>query len=257
MREPRIIFFDLETLPILREVLKVFPGISAYPGLSLKASINSILCAGYRVYGEKKTHCINAWDFPTWEKDVNSDRELCLAFYEILKDADAVVTQNGKSFDWRVFQTRLLINGLSPLPKIYHIDLKNIARSNLYLFNNRLNTLGEHLVNDKKMKHEGWEMWEKVYYRDQKAMNLMQKYCKKDVELLEKLFIILKPFIKVPNYNVFQPVSAKPLCPNCGSTRFQSRGTYNSQTASFRRYACIDCGTWFRTNRNDEDPRTL
>jgi len=129
--KPKIIIFDLETMPNLKEALKVWPQLSQYPGKTLRASITSIICAGWKYHNEKKTHCINAWDFKNWKTNVNDDMEVCKAIREVLEDADAVVTHNGTRFDWKYLQTRLLINGLKPLPKIPHIDTCTIASRNL------------------------------------------------------------------------------------------------------------------------------
>jgi hypothetical protein len=252
---PRIIVYDLETLPNLPEALKQWTNLSNYPGQTLKASISSIICAGYKVLGEKQVHCINAWDFPSWKKDVNDDRAVCEALFEILKDADCVVTHNGKRFDWKFFQTRLMYHGIGPLPKIHHVDTCAEAKKNLLVFNNRLNTLSQFFTDQKKMDHEGWELWVKVHARDKKAMSTMEKYCKQDVVALEAVFKKLRPLIKsLPNQNLFNPLKAK-CCPNCGSSRLNSRGWMYAATKTYRRYQCQDCAAWSRTDAKDEAPR--
>src|SRR3990167_7192941 len=157
--KPRIILFDLETIPDLQAAMEVFPSLSDYPGLTLKASINSIISFGYKIFEEGKIHCINRWDFPG--KDLNNDKPVCLAAYDILKDADFIVTFNGKKFDWRFLQTRLLYHGLQTLPQIVHIDVCQESKKHLFMFNNRLNTLAKFLTNTEKHKHSGWDLWVK------------------------------------------------------------------------------------------------
>jgi DNA polymerase elongation subunit (family B) len=255
MSGPRIVLYDLETLPNLPEALKVWTQLSNYPGQTLKASITSIICAGWKVLGSKKVECINAWDFPEWKKDVNDDGPLCRAIYDVLKDADCVVTHNGSRFDWPFLQTRLLYHGLDSLPKIHHVDTCKEAKRHLKVFNNRLNTIADFLTDTKKMEHEGWDLWVKVHSRDPKAMRTMEAYCKKDVLVLEEVFKRLRPLIKsLPNQNLFNPLKAK-ACPNCGSSRLQSRGKLLTQTRMYNRYHCQDCGAWSRTDANDEAPR--
>jgi hypothetical protein len=252
---PKIVLYDLETLPNLPEALKQWTNLSSYPGQTLKASISSIICAGYKVLGEKNVHCINAWDYPSWKKNVNDDRAVCEALFEVLKDADCVVTHNGKRFDWKFFQTRLMYHGIGPLPKIHHVDTCAEAKKNLLVFNNRLNTLSQFFTDQKKMDHEGWDLWVKVHARDKKAMSTMEKYCKQDVVALEAVFKKLRPLIKsLPNQNLFNPLKAK-ACPNCGSSRLQSRGFAYAQTRVYRRYQCQDCAAWSRTDARDEAPR--
>lgn len=260
MAEPRIVVFDIETLPILSEVLKVWPGLSNYPGLTLKASHNSIICAGWKVVGEKKVNCIDAWDFPAWEKDVNNDKALCKALYDVLMGADAVITQNGKRFDWKFLQTRLMIHGLPPLPKTPHIDTKQEAKKHLMMFNNRLGTLGQHLCGDDKLENGGWNLWVDVHARKKKAMQLMTKYCKQDVVLTEKVFLELRPLIStIPNFNIFCPEYAggKRVCPMCGSTRLKSQGWRHTKTRSYKRLRCLDCQGFSATNAQGHVPRSL
>lgn len=254
---PNIILFDLETLPNLQEVLKVWPQLDNFPGRTMKATVTSIICAGYKYFGEKQTHCINAWDFPAWKKDVNNDKRLCEVLYDVLKDADCVITHNGKRFDWKFLNTRLVVNGLPPLHKIPHIDTCQLARSNLFLFSNRLDTLGEFLAGDHKMKHEGWGLWVKTYNKDPKALKKMEKYCKQDVKLLEKVYKILRPFAgNIPNFNLWSE-GEKSLCPSCGSKKIKSHGLRHTKTKSYRRYRCLDCLSFSKVDLKGKNIRSI
>jgi hypothetical protein len=255
--DPKIILFDLEIIPDLKEALKVWPGLSYYPGLTLKATITSIICAGWKVFGQKKTHCVNAWDFKEWKKDVNNDYQVVKAISDVLEGADAVVTHNGIRFDMKFLQTRLMKHKLPPLPKIHHIDTCKLAKANLYALNNKLNTVGELLVGERKLDHEGWDLWVKVHNRDPKAMAKMEKYCKQDVDLLEKVFKPLRPFAKnIPNY-MLSSTGNKPVCPTCGSTRLRNKGYVYNKTTTFNRYRCKDCLSYSRTDTRDRNPRSI
>lgn len=257
-REPRIVLFDLETIPNLPKALEVWPGLSAYPGLTLKATISTIICAGYKIFGQSKTHCINAWDFKNWNKDINDDYEVVKAISDVLQTADAVVTHNGKRFDWKFLQTRIMHHKLPPLPKIKHMDTKQLAKQHLFAFNNRLNTVGELLAEEKKLSHEGWELWVKVCRKDQTAMNKMEKYCKQDVNLLEKVYKRLIPLIgNIPNYNRFSLAGHKDQCPMCGSTRLMKWGYYYTKTMVYQRLRCKDCHGTSRVDASGKNPRSL
>jgi predicted RNA-binding Zn-ribbon protein involved in translation (DUF1610 family) len=256
MKEPKIILWDLETLPNLPQALKVWTGLGNYPGLTLRAQISSIICFGYKEFGRRnKTKVISTWDFPKrWNKDVNDDYEVCKRAYEILHDADLIVTHNGKRFDEKHLNTRLMLNGLPTLPPIAHADTCQLAKR-LYFFNNRLNTLGEQMVGQKKVEHEGWDMWVKVHARNKKSCKEMAIYCAGDVDLLEKIFRKLRKYANnIPNHNFFT-LSKKHHCPNCGSTRIRSLGFRYTKTNAYRRYICVECGTASHTNKKDETPR--
>ena len=240
-KDLRIILLDCETLPDLKAALEVWPSLSDYPGQTLKASISSVICAGWKVYGKKETHCINAWDFPEWKKNVNDDRPLLKAISDVLLGADVVVTHNGKSFDWRFLQTRLRHHKMPTLPKLMHIDTKLIARREVYVLNNRLQTLLRYFTDREKFENGGWPLWVAVHGRDQKAQSKMARYCKHDVLGLEALFTVFMPFVKLPNANMF---TDEVVCPTCSSQDLQRRGDRLTLSKVFQRFQCNSCGAW-------------
>lgn len=258
----KIVLFDIETLPDLREVMRIFPGLSNYYGLTLKAQINSIICCGWKVFGDKKkANVINAWDDKErWAKNKNDDRYVLEKMLDVMKDADAVVTHNGKRFDWKFFQTRLMLNGFNPIHEIPHIDTCQLAKKNLMMFNNRLNNLGQAFVKDKKIENGGWDLWTRIQFEDRKKDKvLMSKYCAQDVDLLEKLFKKLRPFAKnIPNHNLDnKDAGKKECCPNCGSTRLHSNGYRHTKTSSYKRMICGDCNSWSRADIKGKNLRSI
>lgn len=258
MSEPRIILWDIESLPNLKAALEVWPQLSSpFNTPTIRASVNSIACAAYKVLNEDKVYCLNAWDYRGWQENVNDDKELCENLYAVLLGADCVVTHNGIRFDWKFLQTRLIKHKLPPLPKIHHVDTCSEAKKNLLIVNNRLQTVAKFLTDQEKMTHEGWDLWVKVHSRDPEAMQTMSTYCKQDVVTLEAVFKELKPVIStIPNHNLFNPLKAK-ACPNCGSSRLRNEGKRYTQTRAYRRYICEDCRKWSRTDISDEAPRSL
>lgn len=240
MNKPNIIFWDLETLPNLAEVMKRLPSMGQWPGRTLKADINSIICFGYKRLGEKKANCVSVWDFNY--TDINDDSAIVHYAYEVLKDADAIVTHNGKKFDSKVLNTRLLHWGLPTLPKIKHIDTKVVAKR-LMLYSNRLGDVSNFLGGEDKLAHTGWKLWVDVQNGDKKAMKLMADYCKQDVEVLHQVYTGLRPLMKeseVPNHNYFKDGA---VCGTCGSQSLQKNGVRQSRTGLVQRYLCYDCGS--------------
>jgi DNA-directed RNA polymerase subunit RPC12/RpoP len=218
--------------------------------------VQSIWCFGWKVYGSALSEVRCAWDFPQWSNDVNDDRELVTYIREVLSSADAIVTQNGKSFDWPILQTRLAKWEIPFLdPRTPHIDTKN-TRGSLSLISKSLNNMGRFFLDEMKMEHDGWQLWVKTHGRNMKAAETMRAYCRQDVLLLEKLYTKLRPILRnVPNHNLFSPLREN-SCPNCGSTRLQARGQRFSKTRRYRRYQCQDCASWSTTDLKDELPRT-
>ena len=242
--KPRIILFDLETLANMERVMHFFPGMSAYPGLTMKATHNSIICVGWKELGAKETNCINAWDYAKrWKRDVNDDYEVVKAFAKVLETADGLITHNGARFDIKFLNSRLVYHGFSPIPKMPHIDTCRVAKSKLFLFNNRLNTVAEYLGCELKMENGGWSLWERVLKRDVKAQQTMEKYCKQDVRTLEQVYLKWRPLITTgPNFNQFSDNDAQ-ACPNCGSSNTQKHGKRMMAKGLVQRHKCNDCGT--------------
>lgn len=235
--------------------------LSAYPSATIRASVSSIACAGWKVLGrDHSVECVNSWDFPEWLEDVNDDRRVCEAICEIIWNADAVVTHNGKRFDWKFLQTRFLKHDLPPAPPIHHIDTCSEAKRALLMVNNRMQTLATFYTDEEKMDHEGWPLWVKVHggiprVRDEDAEQRMTEYCKQDIITLEAVFNEIRPVVKsLPNYNLFSPFKEK-SCPHCGSTRLESKRYAYTKTKRKPQYICLDCRGVCHTSTSDELPR--
>jgi len=258
-KKPRIILWDLETLPDPKQIYKNVPSIGAWPGRTFKAELQSVMCFGYKVYGEKRTHCINAWDFKDWKKDRHNDKQLVTMARDILNEADAIVTHNGKSFDYKVLNTRLAKHGLAPLPKKLHIDTKIVAKRGLSLYSNSLANVAKFFgVADKMTFNNKWGMWERIAFKEEtkKDLKVMSDYCKMDVIVLEAIYDKLRPHAtSIPNYNIFDKSEEGRKCPNCGSDKLHKHGTKVTPTKIYQRYLCQSCGTTSRTDTKDKNAK--
>lgn len=253
--KPNIILWDLETLPDMAEVMKVFPSIGMWPGRTFKSTINSIICFGYKRLGEDKAQCINAWDFD--QEHPNDDAALVAVAYEILKDADCIVTHNGKKFDVKVLNTRLLKYGYPPLPKIPHADTKVIAKR-INLYSNKLGDVSKFLGGESKLENGGWNLWVEVMNGDKNARKLMTEYCKQDVEVLEQVYNGLRPLMKnseLPNHNRYID-GEKIVCGTCGSDHIKKNGVRKRVTGDLQMYLCNNCGSYTQKKINSKAAAT-
>ena len=249
---PRIVLFDIETIPNLLEALKVWPQLSDFEGRTLKADITTVICFGWMRLGDKKAKVETAWGLSggvsRWG-DVNDDYLLIKRAHAILVDADIIVTHNGKRFDLGFINTRILYwrvkkkdKSLTVLPPIPHIDTCQIARSKMYLFSNRLSRLGGFFGVGEKIDTGGWDLWVDVWHKKAKAMRLMAKYCKGDVELLARIFTEVKGISKdIPNMNLF---SSRPVCPRCGHNALRKDRLRTLKSKIVQTYSCRVCGSW-------------
>lgn len=150
---------------------------------------SAIICICYKWQGSDKIYSLK------WNK--GDDKEMCLKFAEILEDSDEVVGHNGDRFDIPKFRTRLLLHGIESMQEIKSIDTLKIARQKFKFKSNRLDNIGKELGFGGKKETKGIELWHEIIQKNsKKAMAEMIEYCKRDVELLEKVFLKLEGFSK-------------------------------------------------------------
>jgi len=267
MSKPKILYFDLETLPIPDRVIEILPSIGNWPGRTMAADINSILCFGYKWEGQKKAKSINAWDFSrTWKVNRNNDIPLLKEALPILLQADQIVTFNGIKFDEKFFKTRVLSARAQTKdketfilpPNIHHVDVMRSIKRHTKLYSNRLKDVNKFFNVMEKGSAGGWDVWARIANGTYTNRDLkdMDKYCKTDVDSMVELYKETMPLHgpRVINHNVFVDKD-NPVCPNCGSHNLKSNGRRHTSAHSYTRLICGDCGTWSRTDLKGRKPR--
>lgn len=202
-----------------------------------------ILCFSYKVLGEKKVYV---------ESLRNQDeKSLVKKLHAVLNSADIVIGHNQDRFDIRKSNAKFIEYGLPPTPDYHKIDTLKVARKYFAFTSNRLNDLGQFLGVGEKVKHPGFEMWEGCERNEKKSWDLMTKYNKQDVVLLEQVYYKLYPWIRNhPSVNVLD--NKEHSCPNCGSDKLQKRGFGFTRIGKYQRYQCR-CGAWSKGKTNSTD----
>jgi len=192
------------------------------------------LCASYKWLGEKKTYFTSEW---TDGVDGMLD-----TMYNVLEEADAVVTYNGNRFDLPTLNKEFLLNGYAPPAPYKSVDLYRTVKSKFRFASNKLDHIAGQLGLGRKTDHYGFQMWLDVMNGDVKAQKLMEKYNKQDVVLLEKVYDTVLPWIA--NHPNRSHHSGTAVCPNCGSKHLQHRGFTITAVGRQHRLQCQDCGKW-------------
>ncbi|MGE3341515.1 MAG: ribonuclease H-like domain-containing protein [Candidatus Altimarinota bacterium] len=249
--KPRILFYDIETSlqPVLVFQLANNDWISPESILSERHLVS--VC--WKWEGENKVHSVSLIDdLKRFKKDPHDDKFVVQEFYKVLMEADVLVAHNGDKFDLPYIKTRMLFHGLPPLPPISTIDTYKIAKSQFMLNSNKLNYLG-HLLKVGKKIETSQGLWMRVFQGDPKAVKEMVEYNKGDVELLERVFLKLRPYCANHiNRELFGGIG----CPRCGSSDIQSRGTHKAITKTYQRFQCQSCFGWFKLLRAEKEPST-
>ena len=205
---------------------------------------SAIICICYKWEDSKKTYSLQ------WEK--GNDKAMIKQFYDIVLSADEVVGHNGDKFDLKRFRTRCLLHGIKSFPEIKSIDTLKISRSKFKFKSNRLDNIGKELGFGGKKDTGGIELWHDIIQRNSKtAMNKMIAYCKRDVELLEKVFKKLNPYTKHKTHNGVFSGGYKWDCPECGSSEAVAR-KYQVSAAGVESsiLSCKPCGRWFTISKS-------
>ena len=216
--KPRILLLDIETAP---NTAYVWSLRTDYISIEQLVESGYALCVSAKWLGEKEVLF-----YSIKEHGVGS---MLQAIHNLIEEADIVVHYNGTKFDIPTLQREFLTEGLAPPSPIKQIDLLKVVRKQFRFSSNKLDYVCQRLGLGNKVRHKGMQLWRDCMAGNDKAWAVMERYNKRDVVLLEKLYHRLLPWIpNHPNVTLYTGVVAS--CPRCGSAKFQSRGTYQSST---------------------------
>jgi hypothetical protein len=147
-----------------------------------------------------------------------------------------------------VANARFAYWGLPPPSPYKQIDTKQISSKHFNLPSYKLEYLAKFFnLPFKKLtkRHfEGMDLWTECMAGNNRAWGEMRRYNCRDVITMKYLYKKIAPWGTGINFNVYR-ASLDIRC-NCGSSNFIGRGTYETKTASYRRFRCKDCGHWFK-----------
>jgi hypothetical protein len=164
------------------------------------------------------------------------------SIWDLVEVADIIIGLNVDRFDKRKLNTRFILNGFPPPLPYQTIDTLTIAQRQFSFSSNRLDYLGQLIRNRGKLETD-FGLWIRCKAGDKDALTEMSKYNQEDVNLLEEVYLYLRPWIKShPNVGVLMD-AVEPCCPNCGSFNIEMTGSYYTTPANqYRAVRCGDCG---------------
>ena len=182
------------------------------------------------------------------ENRTQKDKKIVKKILKYLDDADFVVAHNGIKFDIPFIKARASIHGLNPPSPFKTIDTLKIARKEMNFKRNTLDFLAKALdVPLRKMttrKYPGFKLWWECLHKNDEAWKEMKAYNILDVEVLEQVYLRLRPWASNhPNINTGSNDTVM-CCPKCGSDKLNRRGYYYTNKGKYQRYSCGDCGGW-------------
>lgn len=203
-----------------------------------------IICAAWKWEGDKHVSVRAISDYPDYVPGIVDDEDLVAELWDLLDEADVVIAQNGDAFDLKTMNARFVFYGLDAPSAYKTVDTRKVAKKYFRFGLNSLDGMGEFFKLGRKINNGGFETWLKFMDGDKKTIKLMKSYNAGDVELLEKVYKTLRPFINNhPNLNLIKG-HGHDECPTCLSDDLVKRGFAYTKRGKYQRFQCNDCGGW-------------
>jgi len=238
-KAPKVLIFDIETAPMLAYVWGLW---DQNVGLNMIKEEWYVMSFAAKWLGDpasKVMYCDQEHIKPQ-----KNDKKLLQEIWDLLDEADIVITQNGIKFDQKKLNARFIMQGLKPTSSYRHIDTLRIAKRHFAFTSNKLAYMTDKLcVKYKKLSHgnfAGFDLWKQCMDHNPKAWEEMKKYNKYDVLSLEELYYALIPFDNTIDFNVYHEGLGS-IC-KCGSEEFKSAGFFYTSSGKFKKYICKSCG---------------
>lgn len=239
----KILLYDLEVSPTLAWTYRLWDA-----NIIRIERDQHLMCFSYKWLGEDTIQTVSLPDFPLYKKDKFNDKHVVHALRDLFDEADIVVAHNANKFDNKVLTERMIIHGEQPFSPVRTLDTYAAAKRHFY-HDNSLAALCRKLGVEGKTATKHHDVWYACLQGDLLAWDAMAEYCENDIRMLEDVYLKMRPYItNHPNVDE-EGVS----CPKCGSVEYQSRGYYNTNSASYRKYQCNTCHGWFSSRLADKD----
>ena len=238
--KPRILLFDIETAPSLGWFFDLWKEGNI---VAIKEEWYMLCFAAKWLDGKMMTYALP--DFKGYKPGSRDDKELVKQLWRLFDEADILIAHNGDKFDIKKANARFAYYNLPPPSPYRTIDTLKIARRYSNFTSNRLNDLGEHLGYGSKLVHTGFNLWKECMSGDPKAWKHMIEYNKRDVVLLEKIYLHFLPWMQ-NHPNVALMAEQPNNCPKCISDNITKRGFTVRKGGKYQRYQCQKCGGFFQ-----------
>ncbi len=226
----KILAWDLELTPLTVYSWSLWPNFIPIQQIEKP---QEVMCFGARWYGQTKVH---------FKSTHHHGKQAMLDhIWQLLDEADAVMSWNGEGFDSKHIRREFIENGMAPPSPYVEIDLMKVAKKQFKFPSNKLDYVSQTLGVGKKIQHEGFQLWLDCMDGKKSAWKTMKEYQFQDVNLLIELYEKMKPWIdNHPNINV--GIDDGDKCIACGSDSVQKNGVRMTRVGQYVRYRCANCG---------------
>jgi len=197
-----------------------------------------ILCFAYRWRGEDEVGFWSIWD--------QGHDAMIKAAWDLLDEADHIITYNGNSYDVPMLNAQFLIGRLGPPSPYVHTDLYQTVSRKFRVLSKSMNHMLKLLSLEHKLEHKGFDLWTGVMEGNEEDQAVMEDYNVQDVVVMDELYEEMYPWLdNVPNQSLWMEPGAKPKC-RCGSENLRFKGYKKTKVLRYKQYLCKDCGSYMR-----------
>lgn len=234
---PRILTLDIESKPITAYVWGLW---DQNVGINQIADHGGMMCFAAKWLGDDEVLFYSEF--------ADGYDNMLQAAWDLLSEADIVVTYNGDRYDFKKMNNAFLLANMTP-PKPYKsIDLIKTNRNRFDLPSRKLDYLVQQTGVGAKVKHEGFDLWTSCMAGDPEAWARMEEYNRGDVIVTEGAYLRILPWItNAVHYGLFTGEASS--CPFCGNHKLNDAGTTHTNVQSYDLFQCDDCGGWVRSTR--------
>jgi uncharacterized protein YprB with RNaseH-like and TPR domain len=180
----KILLLDIETTPMQVYTWGLW---DQNIGINQIIKHTEMMCFGAKWLGKKQVTFKSAHH--------HGKQEMLETLHKMMDEADILVGWNSAAFDHKHIRREFLEAGLAPPSDTKDLDLMSVVKANFLFPSNKLDYVAQKLGVGAKVKHSGFELWIECMAGNDKAWREMKKYQIQDVELLDKLYDVLLPWL--------------------------------------------------------------
>lgn len=195
------------------------------------------ICVAWRWQDQKRVHFASEWG--------QGRDEMLRRVWDVFHKAEMLVGHNFAGFDEKILKGEWAMLGLTP-PSPYKVyDTLKVARRELRLESNKMDSLCKRFGLNAKTDKYSVAMARAAVNGDRDAQRKIRAYNVGDIAASEALADWLRPWHR--SHPIVGNPSDDRVCTRCGSTDLTlDAKRYRAVVMDYGMFLCDDCGSWMR-----------
>jgi len=232
---PKILLLDIETLPMWVRVWGLYK-----QRIPITNIVKDWIVLSWAAKWLMDSNMMS--DILTVEEvESRDDERICQSIWDLINEADIILAHNLERFDIKKLNSRFMIHGFMPPSPYQMIDTLKHSYKIAAHSSHKLDWIGKLVTNEGKLSTD-YELWLRCERGEQEALDYMLAYNKEDVNLLEEVYLWMRPWINShPNVGLYMDLTTS-VCTRCGSEDLKNLDYYYTPAGKYAAIRCNDCG---------------